>query len=408
MRTLAVIPARYASTRLPGKPLVEICGRPMIRWVHEAVSRARLVDEVVVATDDERIVRAVAAFGGRACLTSPDCASGTDRLVEIAAGEKADIYLNVQGDEPLLRPSDVDALIRALAGRPDMACATPCFPVSPEQALDPNLVKVVRADDGRALYFSRSRIPYDRDGSGRACYWGHLGMYAYRREALDVFARFAPGPLEQTEKLEQLRLLAHGASILTVAVEASAPGVDTPEDLARVLALLEGRTPEPPADPLARVRLVITDVDGVLTDGGLIYGAGGEELKRFHVHDGQGILALKKAGIEVAVLSGRDCPALRARLRDLNITLFRLGKTKKTAACRELLHEAGAAPEEAVFVGDDLPDLDGFACCGLGVTVADAPERVRKAAGLVLSARGGHGAFRELADRILARRGDRQ
>ena len=407
MRTLAVIPARYASTRLPGKPLLDICGKPMIQHVCEAVGRASLVDDVLVATDDERIARAVTEFGGHAVMTSPDCASGTDRLVEIARREQADIYLNVQGDEPLLRPADVDKLVEALLRHPQAAAATPCYPISAGQALDPNLVKVVRNDAGQALYFSRAPIPYDRDGEKQIQYWGHVGMYAYRPAALAVFAAHAPGELERAEKLEQLRLLQHGIGIQMVELPPCAPGVDTEKDLERVRALLEGRNADDAAnvtsleERLRRVRLVITDVDGVLTDGGLYYGPDGECLKRFCAQDGLGMVLLQKAGIRVAVLSGRDCPALRRRLADLGITLFRLGKVEKRAACEDLLREAGVSPEESLFIGDDLPDLDGFACCGLGIAVANARERVREAAHLVLDARGGQGAFRELTDKLL-------
>lgn len=409
MRTLAVIPARYASTRLPGKPLLDICGKPMIQHVCEAVGRAALVDDVLVATDDERIARAVNDFGGRAVMTSPDCASGTDRLVEIARHEQADIYLNVQGDEPLLRPADVDKLVEALLRHPQAAAATPCYPVSPAQALDPNLVKIVRNEAGQALYFSRAPIPFDRDGEKQVRYWGHVGMYAYRPAALAVFAAHAPGELERAEKLEQLRLLQHGIDIQMVELPPCAPGVDTEKDLERVRALLEGRSTEVFADGTAqtleerlrRVRLVITDVDGVLTDGGLYYGPDGEYLKRFHAQDGLGMVLLQKAGIRVAVLSGRDCPALRRRLADLGITLFCLGKAEKRAACEKLLRESNVSPEESLFLGDDLPDLDGFACCGLGIAVANAQDRVREAAHLVLNAHGGQGAFRELADKLL-------
>ncbi len=409
MRTLAVIPARYASTRLPGKPLLDICGKPMIRRVYEAVQKATLVDAVLVATDDVRIVQAVESFGGRAILTSPQCASGTDRLVEVARQEQADIYLNVQGDEPLLRPSDVDKLVQALLDNPHMATATPCYPITFEQAANPNLVKIVRSDSGAALYFSRARIPFDRDGEEAGGYWGHMGMYAYRPDALKIFADHEPGMLERTEKLEQLRLLQHGVGIQTVELPPCAPGVDTPEDLERVRAIVAGKdfsasAPATPSTSLTGIRLVITDVDGVLTDGGLYYGPDGECLKRFHARDGQGMVMLHKAGIRVAVLSGRDCPALRRRLNDLGIDMFRLGKVEKRAACESLLQEAGVSAHEALFIGDDLPDLDGFACCGLGVTVANARNEVKRAADIVLQTQGGQGAFRELVDMLLSHR----
>lgn len=407
MKNIVIIPARYSSTRLPGKPLLDICGKPMIQRVYEAVQKATLVDKVIVATDDARIVQAVETFAGRAVLTSPQCASGTDRLVEVARQEQADIYLNVQGDEPLLRPADVDKLVQALLDNPHMAAATPCYPITFEQAADPNLVKIVRSDSGAALYFSRARIPFDRDEEGTGAYWGHMGMYAYRPDALKIFADHEPGMLERTEKLEQLRLLQHDVGIQTVELPPCAPGVDTPEDLERVRAIVAGKefstsTPATTATTsLADIRLVITDVDGVLTDGGLYYGPDGECIKRFHAQDGLGMVMLRKAGIRVAVLSGRDCPALRRRLNDLGIDMFRLGKVEKRASCESLLQEAGVSAHEALFIGDDLPDLDGFACCGLGVTVANARDEVKRAADIVLQTQGGQGAFRELVDMLL-------
>lgn len=404
MYTIAIIPARYSSTRLPGKPLLDICGKPMIQRVYEAVQKATLVDKVIVATDDVRIAQAVESFDGRAILTSPQCASGTDRLVEVSRQEQADIYLNVQGDEPLLRPADVDKLVKALLDNPHMAAATPCYPITFEQAADPNLVKIARSDSGAALYFSRARIPFDRDEEGTGAYWGHMGMYAYRPDALKIFADHEPGMLERTEKLEQLRLLQHGVGIQTVELPPCAPGVDTPEDLERVRAIVAGKefsTSTPATTSLADIRLVITDVDGVLTDGGLYYSLDGECIKRFHAHDGLGMVMLRKAGIRVAVLSGRDCPAMRRRLKDLGIDMFRLGKVEKRAACESLLQEAGVSAHEALFIGDDLPDLEGFACCSIGVAVANARDEVKRAADIILQTQGGQGAFRELVDRLL-------
>ena len=164
MSIIAVIPSRYASTRLPGKPLVDICGKPMVQHVYERVRRVSLFDEVLVATDDERIMNAVAAFGGAACMTSPDCPSGSDRLIEVAKSHPADVYVNVQGDEPLVEPSSIEKLARAMLEDPSLQMGTLCYPVSAEQAQNPNLVKVVRARTGNALYFSRSPIPFPRSG----------------------------------------------------------------------------------------------------------------------------------------------------------------------------------------------------------------------------------------------------
>lgn len=422
MRVLTVIPARYASTRLPGKPLLDICGKPMIQHVYDRVRQAHLVGEVLVATDDARIAAAVESFGGKAVLTSPECASGTDRLAEVARSHPADIYLNIQGDEPLLRPADVDALVVALRDDPAVAVATLCYPISADQAANPALVKVVRDFQGRALYFSRAAIPFVREGAAAApvTYLGHAGMYAYRRETLYAFSAQMPSPLEQLEKLEQLRLLQLGVAIQTVETTHCAAGVDTVSDLERVRATFEGKSdvqlissrcedrqgvshPNHKIDPeltakLRRIKLVITDVDGVLTDGSLYYGPDGECLKRFHARDGVGVKLLQKAGIQVAVLSGRDCPALRARLKDLGITIFRLGQHAKGEACRSIIAETGVSSEESLFIGDDLPDLEAFENCGVRVAVGDAVNALRQKAEVVLSVAGGQGAVQEMTD----------
>ena len=238
MSIIAVIPSRYASTRLPGKPLVDICGKPMVQHVYERVRRVSLFDEVLVATDDERIMHAVAAFGGIACMTSPDCPSGSDRLIEVAGKHPADIYVNVQGDEPLVEPSSIEKLAKAMLDEPALQMATLCYPISTEQAQNPNLVKVVRAHNSNALYFSRSPIPFPRSGGTAPAYFGHLGMYAYRHEFLMGFGTLPYSPLEQTEKLEQLRVLQAGIAIRVLEVEAVGPGVDTPEDLEEVRRIL--------------------------------------------------------------------------------------------------------------------------------------------------------------------------
>ena len=178
-------------------------------------------------------------------------------------------------------------------------------------------------------------------------------------------------------------------------------GVDTPEDLERVRAAIRGRRRLAALEKLKRVRLVITDVDGVLTDGGLYYGPDGECLKRFHARDGLGVKLLQKAGIRVAVLSGRDCPSLRRRLTDLGITEAVLGKLDKRSVISSLMEQCGVQPEETAFVGDDIPDMEVFGLCGVSVTVNDAPDYVKAVADVVLENKGGQGAFRELTDKIV-------
>ena len=401
MKAIAVIPARYASTRLPGKPLLDICGKPLIQHVWETVSRARGLDEVVVATDDARIAHAVQAFGGKVCMTSPDCRSGSDRVREVAASLAADVYVNVQGDEPLLEASAIERLRDVFTEDASVQVATLCSRISEEQARSPHQVKVIRDHAGNALYFSRAPLPFVRDSGESTEFLGHVGIYAYRADALRGFASLPFSPLEQAEKLEQLRFLQAGIPVCVLEVPPMGVGVDTPEDLERVRAVVRKRRRAEALEKLKYIRLIITDVDGVLTDGSLYYGPDGECLKRFHARDGLGVRLLQQAGIQVAVLSGRDCPALRRRLADLGITKAVLEQVDKRAVLSGIIERCGVSAEEVAFIGDDIPDMEVFGLCGVSVTVGDAPDYVKTKADLVLESFGGQGAFRELIDLII-------
>ena len=235
---MGAIPARYGSTRLPGKPLLPIAGRPMIEHVYARVARARGLARVVVLTDDERIARAVEAFGGEWEMTPADCASGTDRIAWAARQWDAAAVINVQGDEPLIDPEGISRLAEHLAAHPEDAVATLATPAGDHEMGNPNAVKVVLARDGSALYFSRSAIPYPRQDGG-AVPLKHLGIYGYQREALLRLAGLAPTPLERSESLEQLRALENGIRIRVLVVDRGSQGVDTAEDLERVEDILK-------------------------------------------------------------------------------------------------------------------------------------------------------------------------
>ena len=401
MKAVAVIPARYGSTRLPGKPLLDICGKPLIQRVWDVVARVHGLDVIIVATDDERIAKVVQEFGGNAMMTSPDCQSGSDRVREVAQTVDADVYVNVQGDEPLLEPSAIEKLLDVFAQEANVQVATLCSPISPDDAQSPNQVKVVRDHAGNALYFSRAPLPFVREANESADYLGHIGIYAYREEALCSFTSLPTSPLEQAEKLEQLRFLQAGIPIRVLEVPRMGVGVDTQEDLKRVRDVIRERRRAEALDRLKHVKLVVTDVDGVLTDGSLYYGPDGECLKRFNARDGLGVRLLQKAGIQVAILSGRDCPALRKRIKDLGITEAVLGRLDKRTALVEIMKRCGVTAEEVVFIGDDVPDMEVFEFCGVSVTVEDAPEFVKERADLVLEKYGGNGAFREVVSYII-------
>ncbi len=404
MPVVIVIPARFGSSRLPGKPLVDILGKPMIQHVVERANKVRSAERVVVATDDHRVFDAVRTFGAEALLTSPDHASGTDRLVEVMASVPGDIYVNLQGDEPLVRPEDIEVLIDGVLADESVAVGTLCHPLPADEVGNPNAVKVVLAANGDALYFSRAAIPYRRDQDQEVTYLKHVGAYAYRRAVLEQYSRLAQPELERAEKLEQLRLLHAGFRIRAFQVAPTGPGVDTLECLGRVRALMSAQ-PDPVKASLVNVRLVITDVDGVLTDATLMYSHAGEQTKSFHARDGFGMRLLEMCGIRVGVVSGRDSAALRKRLADLKIELQALGVKNKRTACEEMIAQASVSASETAFVGDDTMDLSAFEVCGTAVAVADAPQYIRAAADIVLDTAGGAGAFREFADRILLAQG---
>lgn len=242
MSVIAVIPARYGSSRLPGKALAQIDGVPMIVRVWRQASKARFLERVIVATDDERIARAVREAGGDVEMTASTHQSGTDRIAEVAGRIPADIYLNVQGDQPFIAPEDVDAVAGAMRNDDTIAMATLAAPiVDPEEWRNSNKVKIVCDERGDALYFSRSPIPFPRDGTGvPANALRHVAVYGYRRDFLLKFASLKPGVLEQVEKLEQLRAMERGYRIKVVASVAPSLEVDTPEDLARANEAAKG------------------------------------------------------------------------------------------------------------------------------------------------------------------------
>ena len=237
MNVLCVIPARYASTRLPGKPLKDIAGKPMVCRVYERASQATKVSKTIVATDDERILQAVRVHGGEAMMTRKDHPTGTDRLAETAASfPEADLIVNVQGDEPLIDPALIDRLVSVFETDPELCMATVKTQILDEaEKMNPNNVKVVTDRHGYALYFSRSLLPYPRN-EGCPVY-KHIGIYAYRRDFLLQYAKMDTTPLEAAESLEQLRALEHGYRIKVVETKSAFVGVDTAEDLAKVNAI---------------------------------------------------------------------------------------------------------------------------------------------------------------------------
>jgi 3-deoxy-manno-octulosonate cytidylyltransferase (CMP-KDO synthetase) len=257
MTASAIIPARYASSRFPGKPLAQISGLPMIQHVYQAVSRSRLLDEVIVATDDERILEVVRGFGGKAVMTSPLHTTGSERVAEVARKLRSEVIVNVQGDEPLIRASILDKAIRPVQKDESIQMCTLMTRITEARNwLNPHIVKVVADREGNALYFSRSPIPFPRNlnvekllsaPAGRIealprPLYKHIGVYVFRRKFLLQYSKMKPTPLEKLEKLEQLRVLENGFRIKVVAVDYEPVCVDTPQDLEKVRMLVSGRT----------------------------------------------------------------------------------------------------------------------------------------------------------------------
>jgi 3-deoxy-manno-octulosonate cytidylyltransferase (CMP-KDO synthetase) len=241
-KVIVVIPSRYAATRLPGKPLVQLAGKPMVQHVYERAKRAQTVHRVMVATDDQRIMDAVKAFGGEARMTRPDHRTGTERIAEVAVHEDGDVFVNVQGDEPLIDPVAIDTAVGALLEEPQAQVSTVATAIRHAgDILDPNVVKTVLDFDGNALYFSRAPIPWIRDTQQKVHvkYWKHLGLYVFQREALLEYPTLPQGELEKIEQLEQLRWLENGWKIRVAEVAHDAVSVDVPEDVARVEKLMQ-------------------------------------------------------------------------------------------------------------------------------------------------------------------------
>ena len=239
LKTIAVIPARYGSTRFPAKPLALICGRPMIQWTYESTAKCPDFEEVLVATDDQRILEAVRAFGGKAVMTSPDCRSGSDRIHEAIQGLDADLIVNVQGDEPLMPAGVLHDLVSLMKETgAEMGTVAVPFGISGRDVADPNAVKVVVDNRNLALYFSRAPIPFLRQGGEAVEPLLHWGLYAYRRAFLGQFVQWPTGRLEACEKLEQLRALENGARICVLTAHERTADVDVPEDIARVEELI--------------------------------------------------------------------------------------------------------------------------------------------------------------------------
>ena len=380
-----VIPSRMGSTRLHGKPLKIIAGKPLVYWVIKAALKVKNISKVILATDHAEILKIGSELGIESILTSTFHKTGTERLLEVAKKVNSEFFINLQGDEPLIEPTDIEYLIEKLT-KSNFDVVTLAHKIEPEDAKDPSRVKVISNYRNEAIYFSRNLIPY-----GAQSFMQHIGIYGFTKKSLRLIESFSETNLEKLESLEQLRWLENNLKIGVFYTQNKSLGVDTLEDLKKVERILM----------LKNIKILFSDVDGILTDGKIWYGKEGEELKGFHSRDGLAIKLLMKKGIEFALISARDSKPLRKRANDLGIKYCIFGQEDKVAGCKEVLSNLKIDKSHAAYIGDDNIDIPAMDYCGMSFTVSDAVKPVLNSADVILESKGGEGAIRELADFVL-------
>lgn len=381
-----VIPARMGSTRLPGKPLKVIAGKPLVYWVIKAALKVKKISKLILASDHAEILKVASELGIESILTSTVHKSGTERLLEVAEKVNSDFFINLQGDEPLIEPADIEYLIEKLT-KSNFDIVTLAHNIGLEDAKDPSKVKVISNYKNEAIYFSRNIIPY-----GAISFKQHVGIYGFTKKSLKLIENFSETNLEKLESLEQLRWLENNLKIGVFNSQFNSIGVDTIQDLKRVEKILM----------LRKLKILFSDVDGILTDGKIWYGNNGEELKGFHSRDGLAIKLLMKNGIQFALISARDSRPLRKRANDLGINHCIFGLEDKVEGCEEILSQLNIDRSNAAYIGDDNIDITAMDYCGISFTVSDAVKPVLAKANIVLKSKGGEGAIREVADMIFS------
>ena len=383
-KVLIVIPARWSSTRLPGKPLRIIAGKYLIDWVIDIALKVRNADGVVVATDNDDIAKIASRSNVDVLLTSEDHKNGTERLIEVSLKRSADFYINLQGDEPLVNPLDVESLIDKLQIL-ESGIVTLAHNINIDDAIDKSRVKLICNSNNEAIYFSRSKIPY-----GASTYLQHVGIYGFCKDSLRTISNLSESYLEKVESLEQLRWIESGLKINVICTDSQSIGVDTLTDIGNVEKIIR----------LRNLKILFSDVDGVLTDGTIWYGKDGEEIKGFNSKDGLAIKLLLSRGIEVCLISARDSLPLKKRVKDLGLKYCLLGQPDKALGCRQILDKLCIEKEFAAYIGDDNLDIPAMNYCGWSFAVSDAVRPVIEAANTVLSSNGGKGAIREVLELV--------
>jgi 3-deoxy-manno-octulosonate cytidylyltransferase (CMP-KDO synthetase) len=388
MNILGIIPARYESTRFPGKPLASILGKPMIQHVWEQCKKAESLTEVVVATDNEQIFNCVESFGGKAVMTRSDHLNGTSRCAEVMASfGDVDACINIQGDEPLIQPQDIDSVANLLQREHPIATL---YGKLGKEDLDKKQVVKAAIVGEKAMAFSRnpSRLSMYKN-LGR-----HIGLYGFQAEVIRKIVLLPPTENELEERLEQLRWLDNGYEIAIAFSPNQSHGVDVPGDLENVVKRML-------LAKMKKIKAIVTDVDGVLTDGSISYISTGEEIKTFNVKDGQICPILKRNGFSLGIITGRFSDMVERRAIELGFDMIEQGCRDKAATIRHFAVQFELSLEEIAYVGDDINDLPAFGLAGLSATPQDAPSYIAHQVDLRLERDGGKGAFRELGERLL-------
>ena len=383
-KSAIVIPARWGSKRLPGKPLIKIAGKPLICRVVENALRSKLADKVIVVTDNNEIKNIAEQSGAEGVITKKKHENGTERILEIIDKYVYDYYINLQGDEPFINPKDVDEMINKL-NKNGADIISICTQETVNNVKDPNKVKVVFDKNYKALYFSRSNIPY-----GSTKIYKHIGIYGFSFETIQKIKNLPKAKIEEYESLEQLRWIHNGLNIKMQISNNQNIGIDTKEDLEIAENMIFMKDLEG----------IISDVDGVLTDGKLYYGQNGEELKLFNVHDGLAIKSLMKFGLKIGLISSRNSKALRCRAEELGIRNKLFGLEDKAKGCNELIKAMGVKASNCIYIGDDINDIKPSKLFGKKFAVADASKDFKQNVDKILKKKGGEGVFQEVYENI--------
>lgn len=379
-----VIPARMESKRLPQKPLLDIAGKSLISWVIDVALKVNFKSEIIVATDDIRIKEEAEKSGIKSIITSKDIKNGTERILEILDQVDSEYIINLQGDEPLVHPNDLNHLFEKIKSN-DSDIVSICHEIDDLEANEPSNVKVVFDSNFYALYFSRSKIPY-----GAKSFFCHKGIYAFKRASMEKIKNLKVSKLEDIENLEQLRWLDNNISIKMLITNYKSIGVDTPDDLLRAENAILAK----------KIKGLICDIDGTLTNGLLWYGDKGEELKSFNVKDGLAIRKLLSKGFKIGFLSGRDSLPLRARVKDLGVEFIRFNQANKKKGCIELLNEMKLKSSDVAYIGDDESDIP---CCSIipfSFAVKNSHNDLKAISRFCLNKNGGDGVITEFIEKL--------